>query len=109
MTLFLRTKNNETIVDLDIWIKKDNIPYVEISCSINIKNYSLLLLRNPNPRKQLEIITDFDQLDEIRGWLWEVYFATKKNTEKEYSNVLREVKWILSKVAEKYDLHLVED
>ena len=112
MTLFLRTEKGETILDLEIYIKtEDGNSFVEISSSIDIKNYSLFLLKNFDiyTLKQGKIIADFDQLSELRGWLWEVYFMNKKNTEKAFDNVLSEIKKILINIAKKYNLRFIID
>jgi tRNA C32,U32 (ribose-2'-O)-methylase TrmJ len=110
MTLFLRNEKNETILDLEVWIKtEDSYSFVELSSSIDIKNYSLMLIKNTDKEKQIEMISDFDELSELRGWLWEVFFRVKKNEPKEYDSVVQELKVILKKVADKYGLFVVQD
>ena len=79
MTLFLRNEKNETILDLEVWVKtEDSYSFVELSSSIDINNYSLMLIKNTDKEKQIEMISDFDELSELRGWLWEVFFMVKK-------------------------------
>lgn len=110
MTLYLRNKENKTILDVDIWVKKeDGDSFVELSSSVIIKNYSLMLLKNTDKEKQLEMILDFETLSNLRGWLWEVFFMTKQNEPKEYDLAVTELKSILKKVADKYDLRVVQD
>ena len=110
MTLFLRNEKNETILDLEVWVKtEDSYSFVELSSSINIKNYSLMLIKNTDKEKQIEMISDFDELSELRGWLWEVFFMVKKNEPEEYEFVVQELKVILKKVADKYGLFVVQD
>lgn len=110
MILYLRNKENKTILDVDIWIKKeDGDSFVELSSSINIKNYSLMLLKNIDNEKQLEMISDFETLSNLRGWLWEVFFMTKQNEPEEYDLAVTELKAILKKIADKYDLRVVQD
>ena len=46
------------------------------------------------------MISDFDELSELRGWLWEVFFMVKENEPK---------KAILKNVADKYGLFVVQD
>lgn len=44
MILFLRDNNNNTILDLEVYIDKEgDHSFVEVSSVINIKNYSILL------------------------------------------------------------------
>jgi hypothetical protein len=109
MTLFLRNEKNETILELEVWIKtEDSYSFVELSSIIDIKNYSLMLI-NTDKEKQIEMISDFDELSELRGWLWEVFFMVKKNEPKEYDSVVQELKAILKNVADKYGLFVVQD
>lgn len=106
MTLFLRDEKNRTLVDIELY-KKDGC--VEISSSVDIENYSRLLLSSCCEIKQQYMITHFDFLSELRGWLWERYFSSKKNTVEEYDNVVEEVRKILDEIGSKIGLHRIED
>lgn len=109
MTLFLRDNNNNTILDLEVYVKKeDDHSFVELSSVINIKNYSILLLDTLENDK-VGLINTFVELSELRGWLWENYFMVKKNKPEEYGNVVKELKSILTTVANKYNLNLIQD
>jgi len=46
-----------------------------------------MLLETPQ-KAQDELIADFDQISELRGWLWETYFMGRKNDEKEIDGVI---------------------
>ena len=110
MTYYLRTKNGETILDVECWIKREESnSFIELSSVVDIENYSLLLLENTDQKEQAKMIVDFDQLSELRGWMWEVFFMAKKNTEKEFDRVKTELKTILKNVADKYGLLVIED
>ena len=110
MILYLRDEKNRTILDLELYVKtEDDRSFVELASSIDIKNYSLFLLNEKHPLRQSQIIRDFDELSELRGWLWESYFMVKKNTKEEYDNVLEEVRKIIKKVADRHSLYYVED
>ena len=110
MTLFLRDEKNKTILDLDVWVKtEDSNSFVELSSSVDISNYSLMLIKNTDKQKQLEMIADFNELSELRGWLWEVFFMGRQNEPKEFESVIKELKVILKKVADKYGLFMVQD
>jgi hypothetical protein len=107
--LYLRNAKNEDIAEISMSIKfGSKCGYVDISCVIDITNYSTLLL-NMTENLQIPFIYDIHELSEIRGWLWETYFANKDNTAKEYNNVLIEVKKWLEKLAKKYKLNVIED
>ena len=103
MTLYLRNEKNRTIVDIDLYVKED---YVELHSSIDIENYSNYLLNNLDRKN--EIISDFDDLSELRGWLWEV-FLQGDNTADKYNITLEEVRKMLKKYANKHNLYYVED
>lgn len=108
MTLFLRDEKNNSIVDLEYYVANEgNVPYLELSVSIDIKYYSVLLLSNRD--RALQIINDFDNIQELRGWLWEVYFMGGKNDAGKYSDVLKELREMFKDVANRYKLSLVED
>lgn len=107
MIFFLRNQNNKTVFEVEIWINKiDDYSFVEISPSVNIENYSFMLL---NSKQKFEMIADFDELEGLRGWLWEVFFAGKKNEAKYYDEIIEELRGILQEKAEKYNLILVQD
>jgi len=109
MVLYLRNKRNKDIVEIELNVETDeNKKFVECSCAIDVTGYSKLLLSTPELNQQV-LIQEFDDLSEIRGWMWERYFAVKKNTALEYDGVLSEVRVWLKLLAEKYELNVVED
>lgn len=112
MTLYLRTKEGNTVVDIELYkAVEEEYKFVEISAVIDIREYSKFLLSNFESKEVPieEIITDFDQISEIRGWMYEIYFQVKENTHEEYENVLKLVKDQLNYLAKKYKLYLVTD
>lgn len=104
MILFLRNKNNQTIFEADIYVSDD---VVELHSTVDIENYSKLLTSNLD--RENEIIRTFDELSELRGWMWERYFSSKKNKPKELNNVIDEVRNRLTKVAKSLSLSVVTD
>jgi len=111
MILFLRDDKNNTIVDLECWVKTaeddKDYKYIELSVSIDIFYYSVFLITNPD--KQAEIIGDFSDIQELRGWLWEVYFNGQRSDPDKYDDVIANLREKLKAVAQKYDLYYVED
>lgn len=112
MTFYLRDENNKTLFSSDVWIKTEYEPnlkysYVELSAVVNITNYSKFLL--DNQKKAKKIIDDFDNLSELRGWLWERFFMTGKNDGTQIDDVIDKLKVILGKVARDYNLILTTD
>lgn len=108
MILFLRNQKNETIVDLEVYVKtEDDNKFIEVSSSIIIDTYSQFLLDNINRAKV--IIKDFSNISELRGWLWEVYFNGGDNNPDKYDDVLKTLRSYFNKIADKYNLIYVED
>ena len=112
MTICLRTSDNKTLVDIEIYDK-------DLSSVVDIKNYSEMLwdvidtlqghrdvVHADNLIK--EIINIFDSLQELRGWLHETYISTvNKNPTRQ--DIEKEVRNILENVATKYNLKIVTD
>jgi predicted lipase len=74
MIHFLRDKGNKTIVDIEAMDK-------DISCSINIFNYSTFLLNIP-VGKRLIFASDIDAISEIRGEWFETKHPHENTTDK---------------------------
>mgnify|MGYP006303855865 CR=1 FL=1 len=109
MILFLRDRDNNTIVDLDCYIDtgENNYRFIELQVLVDIRYYSKLLLDNLDSRD--EIISVFSDMQELRGWLWERYFMGGDNDPEKHGDVMRYLKTLFKAVAERYDLRYVED
>jgi hypothetical protein len=108
MILFLRDKNNNSIVDIECYVKtEDGNRFVELHAAVDIHRYSFFLLENQD--RKAEIISDFSEIDELRGWLWEKYFMAGKNNPDKYDDVIAILRSMLQGVAGKYELNYVED
>lgn len=56
--LYLRNEHNDDIAEINISIKSDNkVDYIDISCVIDIQNYSTLLL---NMKENNKIVFIYD-------------------------------------------------
>lgn len=127
MILNIRNKDNDTIVDVELYetseeTKNGKYEYIELHSTICVKPYSSLLVRfytdliqSEEPPEEmanrlLEFVNDFDDMANLKRWLWEVYFTdTKKNTADEFNNVLNELRNMMKDVANKYELAYIED
>jgi hypothetical protein len=108
MILYLRNKENRTIVDVEIYVKKqNNKEFVELRSVIVIETYSKFLLENIKIANQ--IINDFQIISELRGYMWEDYFLEKDNTPEELNNVIKIVSEHLKNIGKKFDLTFVTD
>jgi len=68
MTLFLRNKENRSIVDIDIYVKREeDKKYIELHSSVIIDTYSDFLMNNLANAN--EIIDTFTHISDLRGWL----------------------------------------
>jgi hypothetical protein len=116
MILFLRDKNNENLYEVEINKSKDK-RIIDVHGSVNVEEvlwYVVEKTRNGENALIVEFIKDFSFLDEIRGWYWEVYnnnrfFHNEEEVEKEYDDVVREIRKKLKAIAPKYSLSVVED
>jgi hypothetical protein len=108
MVLFLRNEKGKNLLDLEVWVKtEDEHSFVELRSIVDIKHYSNFLVENLDRKNK--IIHDFDNLSELRGWLWERYFMSGKNDGSQIDDVINKLKKILNKVAKDYDLALIQD
>ena len=103
MTIYLRTPENDTLVDITVF---QNGNHPDIRSCIIIKNYSKFLLENHYRRH--EIIKTFDDLSEMRGWLHEVYLSVE-NKDATKEDVIQRVKLILQGVCNNFKLNIVTD
>jgi len=114
MIIYLRTPENKTLVDISVYGK-------DLHSIVPIKTYSEFLItkmmvykkenlddKNHYKKEVIELVRTFDDLQELRGWLWEHYVAliNKNPTNRE---IEEEVIKKLKPIAEKYGLHIVTD
>jgi len=102
MTFYLKDKDGDVIIDCEYWVKtEDGHEFLEISSGINVIPYSKLLISETEKEDpEVTVLAHLiDDLSELRGWLWEVYFMTKKNTPEYYDDVLKELKEKFNAVA----------
>lgn len=109
MTFFIRTKDNNVIADVEIFVDKST-SNVDVGIAINIKNYSTLLIEADGVQRQ-EIIQQFHALSELRGWLFEVFLpAYKEWSLQETKNaVAANVRKGMKEICDKLDLWFVEE
>lgn len=101
MTIYLRTKDNETVADIELWESDDCI---DIRCAIIIPQYSKLLL---SVKDKKTCIDDFDRLSELRGWYWEVY--TNQHDIVEIDGLIEAVLQLLEYFRDTYSLQIITD
>ena len=101
MTIYLRTPENDTLVDITVF---QNGNHPDIRSDVIIKNYSKFLLENHYRRH--EIIKVFNDLSEIRGWLFEVYLPLE-NKKATVEDVIERVKLILKGVSNNFKLNVM--
>lgn len=114
MVLFLRDNRNESLLDLEIVKARNNenklYSYVELHSNVCVEPYSRFLLDNLD--KSERIIEVFEELSDLRSWLWEYYFPSvvnEENTAKYYDDVLKRLRELIKGVAKEFDLAYVED
>ncbi len=97
MVHFLGNENNRTIIECEVY--KD-----DLSAGTNIENYSTMLIDLHNKGLHHPFISDISQLDQIRGWWWEM-----SKDSGDYKSIDDFVKEKFMEVAKKYDLNYVTD
>jgi hypothetical protein len=97
MIHFLRNKINHTIIECEVY--KD-----DLSAATNIENYSMMLIDLHNNDLHNPFISDISELDQIRGWWWEM-----AEDSGDYKSIDDFVKEKFMAVAKKYDLNYVTD
>lgn len=113
MTIYLRTAENKTIVDIELSPAGNN-KKSDISVAINIAEYSLFLLntQHGSPRDDIrnsEVIADFMQIAELRGWFWEVYMQNINDDAPTFNEAFNAVIEKLRPMADKYQLEIMTD
>lgn len=107
MVHFLRDNKGKTIIETECYIKTDDWKYIEVSSSVDITNYSNFLLSNPE--KSGLIIERINELDELRGWLWESYFMVEKNDPNKINDVNDKIRSFYQHVADELNLYNISD
>lgn len=111
--LYLRNQDGDSIVDCEIYRDQNEVSnghFIELSCTVDIEFYSLLLLNFNSRGKQREVMDDFSQIQELRGWLWEVFLDNNNDgTEEQENAVIEELRDYFKEIADKYELAVVED
>lgn len=102
MTLFLRNKDNRTIVDIELNEGKNGL---DLRVATDIETYSEILLENLD--RQEEVVKDFSEIDNLRGWFFEVFM--EMTDKPDITKAQTEIKKTLIPVAEKYNLFYVID
>ncbi len=103
MTICLRTKENKTVVDIEL-----DGGNLDIRAATIIPEYSKILVDAYSTNSEWEdVITDFTEIDEIRGWFWEVYLEQVDNPG--FEQVKAAVIEKLQPIAQKYGLAIVTD
>lgn len=97
MIHFLRNQRNQTIVECEVYGN-------DLSAGTDIENYSVMLIDLHNRDLHYPFINDISQLDQIRGWWWEMAKDSGK-----YKSIDYFVKEKFIEVAQKHNLNYVTD
>ena len=102
MTIFLRNSTKQTVADIEINEGKNGI---DIRVAIPIKPYSILLLGHCDDTLGQDIINDFEKIQDLRQWFWEVYM--EENDSPSSSDVAKAIMPMLERIAIRYGLNLI--
>ena len=115
MVIYLRTPQNKSIFEAEIYNKKademgeSDASFTELHTTVYVRDYSLFLINLAPAHKQLKFLNTMDTLSELRGWMWEIYFMTKKNRGQDKDDIIEKVRETFRAVAEEFGLNVVED
>lgn len=111
MTIYLRDKHNKTVVDVEVWEKREWLSkervaeYVDVSCSVALGPYSSILLDHGD---KFRVIEAFSDISELRGWFHEVYKPTAGD-DPSLSDACKAVQYKLESLCKEFGLRLVTD
>lgn len=107
--IFQLRKGRKTVCDVEITTPKENgVEYIELHAAVFVAGYSEVLAKHMD--EMPKVIKDFEEIEELRGWLWERHLPSKNvYTVDNYRSTMEYVKNILLKAANEYDLQYVED
>ena len=107
MIIFLRTQDNKTLVDITVFGGEKP----DLSSIVIIGNYSRFLLEYcvlHGGSAVTDIIDLFNDLQELRVWLFEKYLVTE-NKNADQGEIEEKIIEILKPICEEYDLRIVTD
>lgn len=107
-----KDKNDLIYVREYIRIKHDKTTDVDVDVSVNIVNYSNLLIKLNNTTTEFnihEFIVDFESLCDIREYIWEDYYDYLEDNDieydiKQFNPIAKIVRYKIEYFAEKYNL-----
>lgn len=110
MVHFLKINNDETILEVNIFIESEPYKEIELSTYININNYSKTLIKllgrcfYKNTYMPNEFIQDINNIMELRAWLWKEYFLNKNNNGNDMHIIEEHVINMFNIASKKYEL-----
>jgi len=105
MTIYLRNKDNETIVDIEITNKSNDKP-IDLHSAVDLRLYSQLLL-SLREGERAKCINTFEALQELRGWYWERWLEMEAPEDHTVRDVELAIMGILNPICEAYNLKVV--
>lgn len=108
MTLFLRDNGNRDVAEVEIYEKtEDGKKFTELSSVVSIGQFSALLLTKINDPILVQMIDNFDFLQEIRGWYYESFLTEHKDAT--FDESLEQIRKFMQQMAKAYGLGYTED
>lgn len=114
MIYYLRDKDNKNLAEVEVFNKAggySDSEYTELHSCVYIAEYSNKLISILNQDNYEEFIKVFDSITELKGWLWNVYYqgGALDNEGQDLEDITFKLELMLKKIAEKWDLIVVED
>lgn len=102
------------LFDIECYITEEDVVELHChTCVAGIMKYAYNVLLKQDDKVKENFVKDAEQIEELRGWLWEVYKAqnSKKTAKEQYSEVLDSLRVALNDFCDKYpgDIYVNED
>ena len=105
----LKTQDNKLLATVEVGLEHLNkAPNVEIRTFIHIEHYTLLIYNSLIEREYniVDLSDTFHELSTLRDWMWDDYFASKRNVASELEPIVKHIKDILLAASHEFNLKL---
>ena len=92
----LKTQQGKVLATVEVGLEQlRKEPNVEIRSVVNIKTYSELMQNVESTKEMHILIKTVSTISSLRDWMWDDYFAMKRNVGSELEGVVKNVKNVL--------------
>ncbi len=107
MCIQIKNREGNPIIEISIWVNTSGqYEFVAIDSTVDVREYSTLLLTENDREKQNEIVDDFEFFDVsvINHWLDKDFFKGGMNDPSKYDEVIDALGKKINAIGDKYNL-----